>query len=79
MPIIFMLVKGIDRIKSKKFMQYWHGLTEGLSMKSRTSLMFYPLYFLRRITFCLISFYLTSTPTQQVQLVLFHHLFLSIY
>ena len=60
-------------------MQYQCGLTDNLSRKSRISLLYYPLFCLRRVGFCAISFLMASTPAQQVQLILLLHLFQSIY
>ena len=76
---IHLFRQSIFRINDPRFNRRWHGLFEGVDTRNKLNLLFNVVFCLRRLIFVHSAFYLSETPTFQIQSIILINLFSLIY
>ena len=74
-----MLAELLTIQNSRKFNRKWSALYEGIKTKSKVTIAFYFIYYLRRLFFCILVITNTEITMLKVQVVMLSNLFIMIY
>ena len=74
-----MLTELLTIQNSRKFNRKWSALYEGIKTKSKVTIAFYFIYYLRRLFFCILVITNTEITMLKVQVVMLSNLFIMIY
>jgi hypothetical protein len=75
----FILKQPISTLKMHSFEAKWGALYEGLKLQNKWQASYYIVFCARRVLFVFVAFFLSTTPTIQLQLVMFMNIFVCIY
>ena len=77
-PMLFayLLLQPHETLQSFTFRKKWGGLYDRVDSREKFSLMYYPIFCLRRVVFCFLCFYVFSLPSIQYIALMLHNVFI---